>query len=156
MPTAFSDACIHSFPHDDETWWSVSAVTGNGSPDEILSICLAQENREMYPQTHSGKLNRNKIPGSVRQWTLVALVKKTSLHFDCLKTTDILALAGYNMTWPAWALVWSQRYCMFINQIELYWIVTINKYFNMGCVTFRSPCITENSVHGWMSITAEQ
>jgi hypothetical protein len=22
---------------------------GNGSPDDILSICLAQENREMYP-----------------------------------------------------------------------------------------------------------
>jgi hypothetical protein len=22
---------------------------GNGSPDEILSICLAQKNREMYP-----------------------------------------------------------------------------------------------------------
>jgi hypothetical protein len=22
---------------------------GNGSPDEILSICLTQENREMYP-----------------------------------------------------------------------------------------------------------
>jgi hypothetical protein len=27
------------------------------------------------------------------------------------------------------------------NPIELYWIATINKYFNMGCVTFRSLCI---------------
>jgi hypothetical protein len=27
---------------------------------------------------------------------------------------------------------------VFINPIELYWIKTINKYFNMGCVTFRS------------------
>jgi hypothetical protein len=34
-----------------------------------------------------------------------ALVKKTSLHFDCLKTIDGLVRAGYNMTWPAWALV---------------------------------------------------
>jgi hypothetical protein len=40
---------------------------GNGLPDEILSICLAQENREMYPQTHSGKLSKNEMPGSVRQ-----------------------------------------------------------------------------------------
>jgi hypothetical protein len=39
----------------------------NDSPDEILSICLAQENREMYPKTHSGKLSKNKMPGSVRQ-----------------------------------------------------------------------------------------
>jgi hypothetical protein len=45
------------------------------------------------------------MPGSVRQWTLVALVRKTSLQFDCWKTTVGLARAGYNMTWPAWALV---------------------------------------------------
>jgi hypothetical protein len=78
---------------------------GNGSPDEILSICLAKENREMYPLTHSGKLSKNEMPCSVRQWTLVALVKKISLHFDCLMTTDGLARAGYKMAWPAWALV---------------------------------------------------
>jgi hypothetical protein len=40
---------------------------GNGSPNEILSICLTQENREMYPYTHSGKLSKNEMPGSVRQ-----------------------------------------------------------------------------------------
>jgi hypothetical protein len=40
---------------------------GNGSPDEILQICLAQENREMYPKTHSGKLSKNEMPSSVRQ-----------------------------------------------------------------------------------------
>jgi hypothetical protein len=69
------------------------------------------------------------MPGSVRQWTLVSLVKKTSVHFDCWKTTDRPARAGYNMTWPAWALVQSQRYCVFINPIELYWTATINKYW---------------------------
>jgi hypothetical protein len=42
----------------DATRWRVSAVTGNGSPDEILSICLAQDNQEMYPKTHSGKYKR--------------------------------------------------------------------------------------------------
>jgi hypothetical protein len=40
---------------------------GNGSPDEILSICLGQEKREMYPFTHSGKLSKNEMPGCVRQ-----------------------------------------------------------------------------------------
>jgi hypothetical protein len=39
---------------------------GNGSQDEILSICLAQENRKMHPSTHSGKLSKNEMPGSVR------------------------------------------------------------------------------------------
>jgi hypothetical protein len=58
---------------------------GNGSPDEILSMCLAQEKRKMYPETHSGKLSKNEMSGSVRQWTLVAFMKKTSLHFDCWK-----------------------------------------------------------------------
>jgi hypothetical protein len=48
----------------------------NGSPDKTLSICLAKENREMYPWTHSGKLSKNKVPGSVRQQTLIALVKR--------------------------------------------------------------------------------
>jgi hypothetical protein len=57
------------------------------------------------PKTHSGKLSKNEMPRSVRQWTLVALLKKTSLHFDCWKTTDGLARAGYNMTWSSWALV---------------------------------------------------
>jgi hypothetical protein len=50
------------------------------------------------------------------------LWKKTSLHFDCLKTTDGLAQEGYNMMRPAWALVQSQWYCVFINTIELYWL----------------------------------
>jgi hypothetical protein len=34
----------------DATRWKVPVVTGNGSPDEILSICLAQENRECSPK----------------------------------------------------------------------------------------------------------
>jgi hypothetical protein len=140
MITAFSDACINSSsclmqPGDE------FLCLGNGSPDEILSICLAQENREMYPWTHSGMLSKNKMRGAVRQLTLVEPVKKTPMHFDCWKPTHGLARADYNITWPAWDLVYSQRYCVFINPIEFYWITTINKYFNMGCVTFRSPCI---------------
>jgi hypothetical protein len=70
---------------------------------------------------------------------IIAFVKKTSLHFDWWKTTDGPARAGYNMTWPVWALVVT-AICVFINPIKLYWIAAINKYFNMGCMTFRSPC----------------
>jgi hypothetical protein len=122
--------------------WRVSAVTGNCLPDERLSICSAQENCEICPWTHSDKLSKNEMPGSVRQWTLVALVKKTSMQFDCLKTTDRLAWAGYNVTWPAWAVLQSQRYfCVFINPFELYWISVMNKYFNVVCGTFRAPCV---------------
>jgi hypothetical protein len=58
------------------------------------------------PKTRSGKLSKNEMPDSVRHWTLVAIVKKkTSLHFDRWETTERLAWAGYNMTWPAWALL---------------------------------------------------
>jgi hypothetical protein len=34
---------------------------GNGSAGDILSICFAQENREMYPWTHSGRLSKNEV-----------------------------------------------------------------------------------------------
>jgi hypothetical protein len=37
---------------------------GNGL---LLPISLAQDNREMYPYTHSGKLSKNEMSGSVRQ-----------------------------------------------------------------------------------------
>jgi hypothetical protein len=33
----------------DATQGRVSAVTRNGSPDDMLLICLALENWEMYP-----------------------------------------------------------------------------------------------------------
>jgi hypothetical protein len=65
----------------------------------LFSSCLMQTGEEFLqcendsPRnpciwTHSGKLSKNEMPGSVRQWTLDALVKKKSLHFDCWKTTD--------------------------------------------------------------------
>jgi hypothetical protein len=34
---------------------------GSGSQDGILPNCLAQESREIYPSTHSGKLCKNEI-----------------------------------------------------------------------------------------------
>jgi hypothetical protein len=81
-------SAMHTFTlflMSDATRWRVSAVTGNGSPDEISSICLEQENREMYPLTNSGKLSKNEMPSSVRQWTLVAFVKKDILALRLLK-----------------------------------------------------------------------
>jgi hypothetical protein len=46
MPAAFNDS---SFPHVWCTSVKSFCSDQNSSPDEILSICLAQENREMYP-----------------------------------------------------------------------------------------------------------
>jgi hypothetical protein len=93
----------------------------NCSPDEISSIRLVQDNRELYPQTHSGKLSKNELPGSFRQWTVVAFMRNTSLH----------------LTADNWRTV-------FRNPVELYWIPAINKYFNIGCLTFRSLCMTKS------------
>lgn len=83
------------------------------------------------------------MPGSVWQRTLAALVRKTFLHFSCLKTTDRQAWAGYNMTWPTWASVLSQWYCGLLIQTNctelqpsinsLIWFtwLFINLYFNI-------------------------
>jgi hypothetical protein len=49
MSTAFSNAWIHSFPHVWCNPLKSFCSDGNSSPDKILSICLAQENQEMYP-----------------------------------------------------------------------------------------------------------
>jgi hypothetical protein len=117
---------------------------GNGSPDEIFSICLVQENQEVYPWTHSGKLSKKEMPDSVWQWTLV---KK-----------GILALRLFEDNWRTGAsrlqhdvtcvcsCIVTAMY-VFMNPIELYWIATINKYFNMVCLTFRSPCISWQTAH---------
>jgi hypothetical protein len=40
---------------------------GNSSADEMLSICLAQENWELRPKTHFCKSSKNEMPDSVRQ-----------------------------------------------------------------------------------------
>jgi hypothetical protein len=68
-------------------------------------------------------------------------VKKTSLHLDCLKTSDGLAQGGYNMTWPAWAVVYSEGHGVFTNPVQLYRIVTINKHVTMSSLTFLSFCM---------------
>jgi hypothetical protein len=43
---------------------------------------------EIYSWTHSGNWSTNIMQGSVRHWTRVRLVKKTSLHFKSLKGID--------------------------------------------------------------------
>jgi hypothetical protein len=69
------------------------------------------------------------------RWTL----KKTPLHIGRLKTADRLAWAGYNMAWPARAVVQSQRYCVFIiNPVELFELQSAVNI--LRCITFRSSC----------------
>jgi hypothetical protein len=49
MSTAFSDACISLFSSCLMQPGEKFLCDGNGSPKEILSICLVEENQEMYP-----------------------------------------------------------------------------------------------------------
>jgi hypothetical protein len=117
MSTTFSDECTHSFSH---VWCNlVEFLCQRSVLSDKMSICLAQENQEMYPWTYSGKLNKNEMPNNGRQQTLIALVKKTSLHLDYWKATGRLEPAGYNMIWPAWATVQSKLYCVFITLNKL-------------------------------------
>jgi hypothetical protein len=53
-----------------------------------------------------------------------------------LNTANDLARTGYNVMWPAWDVLQSRLYCVFINLSELYWIATISQYCNAGCVIF--------------------
>jgi hypothetical protein len=79
------------------------------------------------------------MPGSVRRRTLVALVKKISLPFYCWK--KLTDWREQVTTWPdLCGLLNSHSDVVCFYPVEFYWIATINNYFNMGCVTFRSPC----------------
>jgi hypothetical protein len=93
------------FPMFDATRWRVPVSWKRFTRPRYCRFVWNRRIGKCIPKTRPGKLSKNEMPGSVRQWTLVALVKKTSLHLDCWKTADGLARAGYNMTWPAWALV---------------------------------------------------
>jgi hypothetical protein len=70
------------------------------------------------------------------------------MNTRCTCEKDILALPLFEdceqvTTWRVLrGLLYSHSDIVFNNPIELYWIATINKYFNMGCVTFRSLCVT--------------
>jgi hypothetical protein len=41
---------------------------------------------------------------------------------------------------------------VFINPDELYWIATINKYFNISCMTFQSACSSDFLQWLWVAI----
>jgi hypothetical protein len=58
---------------------------------------FASEGSGYVPLNSICKLSKNEVPDSVLQRTFVALMTKTSLHFDCLKPTYGLAREGYNM-----------------------------------------------------------
>jgi hypothetical protein len=111
MSTALNDARIHSFPH---VW--CNPVKSFFSDRKLFT---GRHIVDLFRTGESGnlslnlfwKLSKNEVPRSVRKWTLFALVKKTSLHLDCLKTVDRLARAGYSMTWPACVLVQSLEVC---------------------------------------------
>jgi hypothetical protein len=123
------------FLTSDATRWRVSAVTF----EMHISVFRTSS---WHRRTRKWTLNsfwqvENEMPGGVRQWTLVALVKNTSFHFDHFKTTEELARASYNITWPSSALV--QSHYVFINPNEMYWTAAINNNVNAVVWLFDHP-----------------
>jgi hypothetical protein len=135
MSTAFSDACSHPFPR---VWCN-----------PMKSFCLTDAVQPArfwrfiwHGRIGKGSLNsvwKVKIERDGRWCSAVntrCICENTSFLFDRLKTTDGLAQASYNMTWPAWALVQSQRYCVFMNPVELYWTWATSKFLTWVACLF--------------------
>jgi hypothetical protein len=127
----FPDTCsiCQKINYIDASRWRVPVSRKWFTRRDIVDLFGTGESRNV--SLNSYKLSKDEMPGSVRQWTLFALVKNTSLYLDFWKTTDRLARRR----------LCSHSDIVFINPVELYWIATINKYFNMDCLTFRSFCV---------------
>jgi hypothetical protein len=135
MSTVVRDVSIHSLPH---VWCnSVKSSCSDRKRDTVVSFGTRKSKNLFLNSLWQVK---RETAGSVRQWTQAALVKKPSFLFDSSKTTDGLA-------WPAWAVVQSQRYCGFVNSVELYCTATISERFNSGCVTFPSAVFLLSHVY---------
>jgi hypothetical protein len=133
MSTAFSDACIHSLPHVCCCPEKSFCSDGNGSPDEILWFVWNRRIGKCIPKLI--------LASFVRSRYQVVFDNEHSLHLwkrhPCTSTVE-----RQLPDWREQVITWRDlRGLLFINPIELYWIATSNKYFNMGCVTFRSPSI---------------
>jgi hypothetical protein len=126
----------------DATPWRVSAVTGNGSPDEILSICLDKRIGKCIPKLI--------LASYIRTRCQAVFDNEHSLHL--WKRHPCISTVWRQLTdWREQVTTWrdlrrplcshSDVVCIYINPVELYWIATINKYFNMGCMTFHSVYI---------------
>jgi hypothetical protein len=96
-PSHFAMHAFTLFLMFDATWWSVLVSRKQYTRRYIVGLFGTGESGNVS-QNSSGMLSKNEMLGSFRQWTLFAFVKNTFLHFDCWKTTDGLARAGY-MTW---------------------------------------------------------
>jgi hypothetical protein len=97
MSTVLRDACIHSSP---PIWCNLvksSCVMETVHQTIYCQFVWHRRTGKCIPKPILATKSRNEMPRSVRQWTLIALVKKTSSHFNCLKTTDGLAQAGYDL-----------------------------------------------------------
>jgi hypothetical protein len=109
-PTAFSAACVHSFPclmqpavpHKPFTTQDTVGLFGTGQQVNVPVNSLLQVKQERDARQRSAVDSR-------------CMVKKTSFCLHRLKTADGLAPAGYSTTWPVWAVVQSQRHCVCIN-----------------------------------------
>jgi hypothetical protein len=107
----------------------------------VESICLTQENGNVSLKAF-WQLSTTEMPASVRQWTPVALVKKTSLH----TSTAERQLTDWRERLTTWRdvrgllKIHSDNVCLLTqsNCTEL----QPSANFITGCVTLRSLCIT--------------
>jgi hypothetical protein len=98
MSVAFNDACIHSF-----VWSNLVKSSCISETACQTAYCRIVWHR-IIVKCVLAKVSQNEMPDSVWYWKFVAPVKESSLHISCWKSADRLALTGYSMTWPAWAL----------------------------------------------------
>jgi hypothetical protein len=127
--TAFSDACIHYFPL---VWCNPgkSFSHGNDSPDEILSIFLAQENRKWMPKLILASYVRTRCQAvfenkhSLRLWERHLCTSTVERQLTDLWQHDVTCVGSCDHNDNVRLLI----YTIFVP------IATVNKHFIRGCV----------------------
>jgi hypothetical protein len=102
-------------------------VTGTVQQTRYCRFVWRRGSRKCIPDLTAASLIRTRCEAVFDSEQSLHLITKTSLQFDCWKTDGVTS-AGYNTTWPAWAVQQSQRYCVFIKPTALYWTANTNKY----------------------------
>ena len=105
------------------SWPTFFLFHGNGLPDKIMFICLAQERQEMHPWTHSWMLSKNGILKYLWRKHVCTCPRLLQNHVTCMNS----------------ALVYSKVYISSMNPVDLIQLA-INKYLIMGGVPFLLHC----------------
>jgi hypothetical protein len=118
MFTAFSDACIHCFPHVRCVWYN-----------PVKSPCVT----EMVHQ-YCRSIWHKRIGKSISELILASSVRTTmNTYWELWKrhpctSTIWRQLIGWSEQVTTCCDLYSHTYTVSVNPIELYWIATISKY----------------------------